>query len=402
MYIHKLRILLISLLLLLPIFYTANTHAEHTKLELITYNVGLAHTFVPLSKERTWPIIKALQKETADVLCLQEVWNQEDQKLFKDQLKHVYPFSMTVKPFEKLTKKAPACTVFNLVNLWGEQKFGTCLFKNCASKSGDEFTSCVINTCRKPFDLLKEENNDCAAAIIAQTGKSMVQALITVLNPFTRVPLFSSQGESGLMLLSKHPLEDQDVLEMASISTSVRRAGLYARVNVNNNDHHFLCTHLTANLETSAPYTGTFKSWKEESLEQANTLINYIKDKNINQSQFILGDLNCSIENKDKNIAGSFTESCEVFTNNQYIDPFMDGQKSSCTYCTDNTLISNKNSLEVNSLIDHAFYKNIGTELMVTERIFDRPVNIITVDDGEITTHLSDHYGIKYTFHFDQ
>ena len=37
---------------------------------VMTYNVGLAHTFVPLAKERLPHIMDALKREQGDVVCL--------------------------------------------------------------------------------------------------------------------------------------------------------------------------------------------------------------------------------------------------------------------------------------------------------------------------------------------
>src|SRR6185503_15602748 len=43
-----------------------------------SYNAGLAHGAVPFADERVQPIIDELVDSPADVLCMQEVWTDDD------------------------------------------------------------------------------------------------------------------------------------------------------------------------------------------------------------------------------------------------------------------------------------------------------------------------------------
>lgn len=58
-----------------------------------TFNVALAGAFIPYEAERREYIAEAIAGSDADVLCLQEVWTQEDKELFRDTAIDAYPYS---------------------------------------------------------------------------------------------------------------------------------------------------------------------------------------------------------------------------------------------------------------------------------------------------------------------
>ncbi len=64
-----------------------------------------------------------------------------------------------------------------------------------------------------------------------------------------------------------------------------------------------------------------------------------------------------------------------------------------CTFCSDNTLVSDASN---DVLIDHIMFKQFSDNDTSEERIFDT-VFPASTDDGEMDLPLSDHYGLIVT-----
>lgn len=374
-------------------FLLSFTAVASETFEVTSYNAGLAHTFVPLAKERTPHLAAALKKTDSDVLCLQEVWTEADQASMVAALKEKYPYVLTAPFAQKMTKNAPACGPWQL---FGPGGFGACLVWNCASKSGDELTQCVIQTCREPLNKLKAEDIECAGALMAQVGKSAPQAFATVLNPRHQVGLFSFEGSAGLMLFSKRPLVDAQVLDLQDDSTLIRRAALYAQVSEQSGQKHVLCTHLTANLDNTAPYTGHFASWSEEALFQTSKIIDFMEKKSSQEEEYLMGDFNCSLARAQTGVSGDFEKSCESFAAADYQD-FYFTEEGQCTFCADNSLNlpSGGGGGQGSYVLDHVFTKNVERERVSSRRVFEEKVEVINDEGQKIVGHLSDHFGVQ-------
>ena len=66
---------------------------EPVEVVVDSFNVALAGSFIPYEAERRQPIADAIAAHDADVLCLQEVWTQEDKELIRDTAAENYPHS---------------------------------------------------------------------------------------------------------------------------------------------------------------------------------------------------------------------------------------------------------------------------------------------------------------------
>ena len=108
-----------------------------TELNLLSYNLGLAHGYVPYAAARLPKLVTELKKSDADVLCLQEVWKKEDMTTITNALKSKYPYSVSA-PIKQAYRKTgwfsgPACRVRDL---FGKNKFVSCILTTCSGKSG--------------------------------------------------------------------------------------------------------------------------------------------------------------------------------------------------------------------------------------------------------------------------
>lgn len=404
---RSLKILVCSLFFFSLLLPQSLVKAQTKSLKLATYNVGLAYTFVPYAEERKPLLIEKLKDDSvsADVLCLQEVWKSDDQDLFMRELKQKYPYAHRLPSRQKITSSSPACRPWDL---FGPKKLGTCLVSQCVKKKGDEFTNCVVETCREEMEDLKNKRPDCAGALFAQVGKSMSQGLVKILNPFQPVGLFAYEGSAGLLMLSKLPLKNTDALDLFDHSTSNRRAALYAQVEVGpGTPVNLACTHLTANLQRVIPYTGQDKSWQEENLYQINSIINWLKEKNPTEQniEVMMGDFNCG-EAYGNNIKGEFTKNCQEIKNNGFWNMMEQKpvEEISCSFCSHNRLNqleqSNEKSKTQNYLIDHLWVRNVSSssahhaKIIFNEEVEKEVEGKNKKIKEKKKLHLSDHFGV--------
>lgn len=358
--------------------------AGHTEVTFATYNLALAHGFVPLAKERLPHLANTLATFPTDVLCLQEVWIEQDRQFITEALQSSFPYQF-VTPIENIkSDKRPACLPWGL---FGKGKFVSCMNSNCKKLKGDEFTQCILQTCGTALDNLKYKKRQCATALMAQVGKSPLNALLTVLNPFIRANLFAYKGSNGLMLLSKHPLKKKSFLDMTDISTLNRRGALEANVKVNDSHYQVLCTHLTSR-HPDVPYTGNLKSWGEENKTQFLRLLEKTSKKT---PVILMGDFNCGLGSSKDALDPELENSCRLPLSHGFKDPLAENNPQ-CTYCSSAINTLNKD-INKNELIDHIYIK--GASALSSEVVFKEQITIQTEQGDEQLSNLSDHFGVR-------
>lgn len=341
-----------------------------------TYNLGLAHDYVAYSKERLNYLGKELAKLDTDVLCLQEVWTNDDQDLLTNQLKANFPHVMRIDPAPRPASSKAICSLGDLV---GENKFLSCLISKCSGKSGEAQTTCLIENCSGALDALKVSNVQCASALFSQVGKGTLRALWEVVSPFSIADTLAYGGSAGVMLFSKHPIEKVNVLDMAKDSTINRRALLHAELTTPESQKVGLfCTHLTADLTGEIPYPGKYQNWAEETLIQAKQIANY--GASVAGPLVFMGDFNCSFS-KDP--------SCEALLGISGGEKLTKSQDliSDCTFCRDNPLVK-KGGNDLH--IDHILFKGQGN-LVQAKREMEQTFAVAP----DRVAPLSDHFAIS-------
>lgn len=359
------------------VIFTFFMQFSYAQKSLTTFNMGLAHSYVPYASERIEKLIESLKNHETDILCLQEVWRKEDRNLVIESLRQKYPHAHFTKIKQERASKKPVCKVREL---FGKDKFVTCTLKQCKKLDGDEFTECVINKCNQPLKKLRTKNRPCAAALMAQVGKSSTAAIWAVVNPFKAASLFSYGGGNGLLMLSKREMLKKEVLDFSDISTLSRRQSLYSEID----GVGVYCTHLSANLENDAPYAGKFSSWGEENFAQAKRLSSLALEKTV--PTVLMGDFNCGYSIPGTGIEEDLAKSCQEIHKN-FSDPIVE-LNPECTFCRRNDLAGT----EKDRLIDHIFLR--GLEAKSAEVVFKEFIDIEI--DGDIReVNLSDHFGVQ-------
>ncbi len=345
-------------------------------LHVETWNVGLAHGFVDHAEVRAPEIWTAIEGSEADLVCLQEVWSEEDRDSAVETLAESHPQLHLTDNEQLKASSAPAC---RRGDLFGEDKFVSCLTGSCGGLEGDALTDCIIEECEPILAQLKTDKPECAKALMAQVGKSAPAALWTVIRPFRKAGVFSYGGSDGLVLASRVPLEDAGVLDFTDVSTLNRRRALYADVKTGEATTRVYCMHLTADLDGTAPYPGEFESWNAENLAQVERLLEHAEA--FGGPTVLMGDFNCSLEDKEAGLHAESAASCQAVLDAGWSDPVMDLHQ--CTYCASNTLVGDAPDV----LLDHAFVR--GWASQDGSLRYDGTVPIEGLGD----VSLSDHYG---------
>lgn len=366
---------------------------EH-ELTITTYNLGLAHGDVPYAKERLPKIIEALKDPNfvSDVVCMQEVWSDDDSRLLQAQLADKYPYVFWVPSQQEYLSDTPVASL--------QQKefvdFIKAVQERCGAESPETLGVSVQARCQNEFIALARANPACVIALMAQSGKSATLPQILENLTQKKAGKFIADGSNGLLILSKYPIEKSDHLYLESFL--MHRAALYVQIDKNGEKYHIFTAHTAANM-SPLPYLGKFSSWDEETHEQYKQLIRWINGKNIQDTVYLAADLNSSFADEWRQLNGLLPQSCDLFLTAGFVD--LCRGRISCSFCVDSNLIildrikMGMTYPEGKDLIDHIFVRDMPNDVRTrVDIVFDEPVEI-TWNGSKKTTNLSDHYGLQ-------
>ena len=355
-----------------------------------TYNAGLAGGFVDYATARTEPVAEAVANVQADALCMQEVWlDQTEQgewttrpietviETASDAFPHAY-WKRTELPEEA---EGAACTTSE------SEPLRVCVEENCADVADDQLSSCALNNCNEEFDAV---SGGCQQCIAANLGGSIDEILLACR---TGGGTLTSDGHNGLLMLSRHPLDETEITSFDS--TVAQRSALHAVVDVPQfGPADLYCTHLAAQLE-ALEYPGEmFDSYEAEQAAQIEALLAWIEETAETDRVVLMGDMNTGPAVADLN--AELPDNYQMFVDAGWRNPYLEQDSPACTFCGENTLIDG----ESNKAIDHVFVdfgeQTDALEVPATERILDETQSIET-SMGEVELNLSDHYGVRTT-----
>lgn len=355
-------------------------------LRVTSFNAGLLPNFVPLAAERVVPVAQAVAAHDADVLCLQEVWQAADVQTVVGALQRSYPSIYLPPVRQRFASRAPVCSTSDL------EPIVSCVLTQCLFGTSGIF-ECLIGTCHDPLEDLAATNPECAQAITAQTGRSsseisdIQQELFSSSTP---AGLFAFGGSSGLILASKLPLEQVQLIDFFDITTTSRRAAIFATVTKNGVRHRIACTHLQSNLDGLIPYTGSLGSWAGEQRGQAERMLIGAANYSGSDPQYLAGDFNCSEGNNGTGVVGDLSENCRLFRDAGYGD--VAGAQLGCSFCSSNLLNAANSSLAETRdvLLDHVFTQNLIFTGSAAQSVFTERIAV-----NGAQTNLSDHFGVR-------
>lgn len=360
----------------------ANTDATLQSLVLTTFNVGLAFGYVEEASARVDPIIAALSDSTADVICVQELWaNQDDAGQWTedvigrvlsgtaDSFPHQY-WERTTSP--EGTEPA-GCTIEEA------EPLEECAFEACGDLAPENLADCVLLECATQFS---ETSAGCQNCMASNLGGELEDIIAACKGVFSDGIVYD--GHNGLAVLSKHPLE---VTEHRAFDFSLTaRSALHVRVApADGEPFDAYCTHLASDLSATLDYPegGTYGSYAEENAAQTTALLAFADETATSDTTVLFGDFNHG--------PGELPDNYQVVLDAGWADPIADAGES-CSFCPDNTLLAG--ATDVGDLIDHVYLKTSGT-VESASIVFDETVEITRADGTNQSSNLSDHYGVE-------
>jgi len=343
-----------------------------------TYNIGLATGFVDYAAQRRPQVVTLLAGLDADLVCLQEVWTQDDVDAVIAGTTDAFPYHH-YEYIEDHTLGPPACEDELLATL------RTCVEAECGDVPSGELGGCVLDKCNAQFFATSAACQGCLAAKIGQDFDTILTACTEASE------LYTYSGANGLLMLSKVPLSN---LTHAKLDSSLtQRSVLGASATLPKlGAVDFFCTHIAADLTGSITYNGDYESFEGENIHQIGEITAFIDtNATAGATPILAGDFNSGPEVAPDITAELPSGSYAVLTQAGWTSLSV-GDAPVCSYCADNRLIADTHA---STLIDHVFVKGLSGAFDATATRIG--TESISVDDNgtAVETNPSDHYGFR-------
>lgn len=350
---------------------------------VVTWNVGLADGYVEFAAERRPSISAAIAGLDADVVCLQEVWATSDVEGISDAAKATFPEHWSVELVDD-TVGPPACPADDAQVM----ELSTCAYAACGETAPGSLGACVLEHCKDQFNAVPPACVQCLAANLGKPLDDIFQSCTT------GSARYYAKGSNGLLMLSRHPLENRT--HLALTSTNTQRSVLGATVDLPGlGPTDVYCTHLAADLESQLPYDGPYDSWGAENLAQLDAVLAQIEATRQTDQVLVLGDFNAGPAIAP-DVAAELPASYQHMVDAGFRDWPGAEAGTPCTFCPDNTLVADD---APGVLIDHVYGRGVPASFANSgaQRIQTAPVTVQT-SAGPLETNLSDHYGVRLQF----
>lgn len=391
------------------------------ELTVDSYNVGLAGAFIPYETERRAAVAAAVAAMPSDIVCIQEVWRQEDKDAIIAAGRARFPHTYTARHdlntavTQEITPMCangmtvpPAPTTPPCGDMAARTAFEAgiaCLTRSCSTMPGSEMgqttsTMCATTNCFAQVASLLTSSADglrCYGCLAPQLPTETFANIRTACTTNARAGL-AFGGQSGTMILSKHPLSDTETVVLPG--TWNRRVITRATATLPNGARvGVYCNHLTPVFEGLAfPYTGRYgcgqtgrDGWVAEQTAQARELIAYVQRRDGAGRAIVLGDFNAGPSSRagQPEIIETAPETYAILTA-AFREALPSGYVPQCTFCPENALTDNTPP----EWIDHIFLRGFAADAARrAERTFTTAT--VTVTGRAQPVHVSDHYGMR-------
>ena len=396
---------------------TDDTPSSPQDLTVETFNLGLAGAFIPYEQQRRDPIAQAIASSSADIICLQEVWRQSDKELIAAAAQNTFPHhayfqhdlnTVVDDPTDQNGETPAAPTSAPCTGEQAEKLNAVldCLKEECSTVPGSEDGHTTSANCAE-----KQCAVEAIALLLGSAADKQCYACASTSLPTASIGEIRSQcttdpkaglafnGQSGVMILSKTPLEN--VEDYVLPGTWNRRAVAMATAVLENGARvDVYCNHLSPVFSGALyPYTGQYgngktngEGWAAEQLLQAHKLVGLVQSRTGAGKALIMGDFNASRAYAEGILAEAeptLDALEEVFVHAVAAD-----YQPVCTHCKDNPI----NDEDTDSVwIDHIYMSGIAaSDVLSTSRVYQDNVVQVTDDTGaSLSIPLSDHYGVR-------
>ncbi len=357
-------------------------------LSVVSYNVGLAFGYVPEASGRKDAVIAALASSDADVVCVQELWtNQNDAGEWTTEvIDEVLAATSTNFPNQYWQRTVTSDTTTPLgCTVEEAEPLEACAMANCGSEPPENLASCVTTLCEAEF---LGTSPGCQSCMASNLGGTLDDIIMACKGVFSSGVVYD--GHNGLAILSKHPLTTTEILELDYALTA--RAVLHATVAPEGAEPVDLyCTHLASDLSSTIDYppNGTYTSFAEENAAQAMAALGWIDQTATAPTTILAGDMNHGPQVGTGH--AELADNYQIVLGAGFTDPIADSG-ASCSFCEANTLQSGSGT--DGELIDHVYLRGTA-DVQSATIVYDDAVPIVTTDGSTQNLHRSDHYGVR-------
>lgn len=373
-----------------PVF--GDTCAEtRAPLSAITWNVAMAPGMNPLYTERRRPITDAVRRLEYDVLCIQEAWNDID-KLAIAAATELPPENVFAHETAGLGEdEADICARHDVDTLLA------CTASECEDVASEDTTLCAMQRCRAELKLLFTRHRRCLNCLTAQVGRS-IQDIAATCTTKSASRIYG--GRNGMMLLSRWPLYDRDVVFLPS--SYANRLVLLARVRVPGVPEpiELACTHISS-PQPIPPFHSGLATWEDEQRAQMRVVIDAALTRAQDRPAIFLADMNVGGAS-GRMVLDYSRAAWDDLIAAGWRDPAAEATLPFCSVCGENTVRWSPGG--PGFLLDHVVFRNptsgVMLEPLCTDRLLDNKVKARGRDAAVIATHLSDHYAVRVKFGF--
>ncbi|MGB8332264.1 MAG: endonuclease/exonuclease/phosphatase family protein, partial [Polyangiales bacterium] len=260
-----------------------NDGDESQDVAVVTFNVALAGAFIPYEPERREALRDVIASVEADIICLEEVWNQADKEMLRTAAASTFPNALLFEddldsplndPTDQEGQVPPAPTTFPCPATEAFLGEGTvkaqmtaaidCVSTYCNTNAPDDengrttSTDCAEEFCLGAVGSLvvspDSQQQRCYACIATQLPTSTF-AEISASCTSDPEQVLAFEGQNGVMILSRYPLKNE--ANWVLPGTWNRRSILSATAELPNGaELDVYCNHLTPIFDSIAyPYT---------------------------------------------------------------------------------------------------------------------------------------------------
>lgn len=353
---------------------------------MATFNAGLAVGAVPHAEQRSAPVVAALAAEPLDLLCVQEMWLDDDWDALTRATATGLPntFRMAAEP-----APGAVCTAGEVAPV------AACARDQCRQAAPAEIPRCLLSSCPTTLAALSGECMSCLARDPRRTVQQAVAECVGGAAPGAKPgatdasSFFAYGGSYGTGLLTNAVVKERDSVRFPSVLG--RRGALYARLDTRIGEVHAFCTHLTA---TVGEVPRTSGSWRADHRAEVDALLAFIDRKAPGGTTVVLGDLNTGPA-VGANVSARWPEHYARFTSSGFDNPYTSAAKPRCTYCVDGPIFGGAAGGTRGSIIDHVLLRGFQGEVTATD--FLRQAVTLSTTGGAVRSGLSDHVGVKVT-----
>lgn len=352
-------------------------------LDVLSFNGGLGHGINDYAIPRAGPVAQAIAAADWDVLCLDEVYTEEDQDAILSKLAlpedQVVRLDTRGENEDSRDRCAP-----------GELDEGlACMRRACSGLPDEDVTLCAQRNCGEEGLALYLSHPHCFTCVVAAAGMD-VEEIQNLCEGPGATKMFG--GRNGVTLASRVPLKNVESIELPSSHSN--RAAHFATIDVEGESVEVACTHLSHYTAIINPDRPGFKTWDAEMEAQLRIISDHLSSRAQGRKQLLLGDLNTG----PSFIGDMISQSPNVWKfigDLGFVSPAASTDPQICSRCLDRLLEASPES----RLIDHVLTR--GDDALKPEcaaQALDERIDIVDLTGTARTTNYSDHYGIRVRF----